>query len=282
MAFVPRGFGWKKDPVKKPGDKPDISAKPRLGVAPPPKSATCRPNIISVLNQGGMGSCTANAFAQAARVSMLHQGAKNPPLGSRLFLYYLARAYDHDTNNDDGTFLRNICQAAVKFGLPPEQYWPYDDLTEGDKAPFRNMPKFDAFSKAFDRHVGTVYNRIDSSGVARLDDIRRAIAAGHCVIFGTQVSTDFASGRLGSGPILPPINKPIAGGHALCIAEYDETSFGIVNSWGIDWGNMGWCKFSPDYLSWAESDDFWIINVTPKFDDQPVVAVADEVTNKVT
>lgn len=282
MAFVPRGLGWKKDKPKQPGDKPDFSARPKLGAAPPPKTATCRPYITSILNQGGLGSCTTNATAQAVRASLVRQGVKGAELPSRLFLYYLARAYDHDTYNDDGTFLRHVCQAAVKFGLPRESFWPYTDVSVGDDAPFRRMPPFNAFSKAFDQHTGASYHRIDTTGAARLDDIRRAIAAGYCVVFGTLVSTDFASGRLGSGPIPLPTNKPIAGGHALTIAEYDETSFGIVNSWGDDWGDKGWCKFSPDYLSWSESDDFWIISLVPNFSDGNVVAVnEDATTNKI-
>lgn len=267
MAFVRRGLGWKKDPPKKPGDKPDFLARVKLGLDPPPKTASNRPNILSIVNQLVLSSCTGNASAQAIRAAMVKAGVKDPELASRLFLYYLARAYDHNTYNDDGANIRNIFAGAVEFGVPRETLWPYSDNTDGDNAPFRTMPSSAAFRGAFDQHKGASYHRIDSTGQERIDDVKRAIAAGYCVVFGTLVSTDFASDRLGTGPIPPPTNKPIAGGHALCIAEYDETSFGVVNSWGPDWGDGGWCKFSPDYIAWTETDDLWIVEIVSKFSD---------------
>lgn len=263
-----RRFGWKKDPAKLPGETPDRLAGPKLrALPPPPLSASCAQFILDILDQGQLGSCTCNAFAQALRAAMIRAGAQAPELVARLFLYFLARAYDHDTANDDGTFLRNVAQAAVKYGFPEEHVWPYSD-DSGPDAPFRKMPPISAFWAAIDRSARfskPQYFRIESYGAQRIEDVKRAIAAGHCIAFGTDVSEDFSAGNLGTGPIPPPVGLPIAGGHALTIAGYDAEGVDVVNSWGDSWGNKGWCRFSWDYITWDKTDDLWIVEVSPLF-----------------
>lgn len=265
MAPIVRSLGWKKDRPKAPGETPDRLARAKLSADPPPPAASCLPLISDILDQGHLGSCTANAVAQAIRAAMNRLGVFEPALASRLFLYFLARAYDHDTANDDGTFIRNVLQAAVKWGFPPESVWPYsDDASEG--APFRKMPGISVFMEAIDqsKKMGAAeYYRIDSQGQDRIDDVKRAIAAGHCVVFGTDVSDDFCSNQLGAGPIPPPIGKSIAGGHALTIAGYDAAGVDIVNSWGTGWGASGLCRFSWDYITWDHTDDLWIVSIVP-------------------
>lgn len=251
-------FGWKKDPPR----LSDFPATPKLRAAPPPpRRASNRQLILSVLDQGNLGSCVANAVAQALRAAMVREGAINPPLASRLWLYYLARAYDHDTANDDGTRIRNAFAAAVKYGLPPESAWPYiADPTPG--APFSRMPPQEAFREGFDQRAPTTYMRINTIGDDRIDEIRRALAAGFCVVFGTQVSQEFCDGN--TKLIAPPTRS--VGGHALTLAEYDqddEDEFKGPNSWG-KWGDKdGWFSVSPAYLKWGATDDLWIVERTP-------------------
>lgn len=237
-----------------------------MRAVPIPDAATCRNLILSILDQGRLGSCVANATAQACRASQVRQGAVAPPLGSRLWLYYLARAYDHDTAHDDGTYGRNAFMSLVQFGLPPEEAWPYSDDT-GDVAPYTQMPPPSAFMQAFDQSAvaNPRYYRIDQQGGARVDAVRQAISQHHCVVFGTQVSMDFCTQNQADKIIPPPVDLPIEGGHELVIAEYDQTSFGIVNSWGPDWADKGWCRFSPEYIAWDRSDDFWIVDTSPPF-----------------
>jgi C1A family cysteine protease len=269
VLFERRGLGWKKDRPKTIGEKADRLAKPKLGIASPPPTGSIEPYILSILDQGRLGSCTIHAVSQAIRASHARQGIKNPTLLSRLWGYYLARAYDHDTANDDGTYLRNIYQALVKFGFPPETIWPYSDDTSSPKSPFRVMPPPEAFREAIDQKDDlkiTEYLRIDSTGYERIDDIKRAIGAGYGVNFGTQVSNDFCSNILGSKPLDPPTPASTAGGHALLAAAFDKDSnFRIPNSYGKDWGDEGWVTFSADYLMWSNTDDLWIVETAPVF-----------------
>lgn len=262
-----RALGWKKDAPKPQGAKPDRSARARLGTAPPPFAASARQYILDVLDQLQLGSCVANGTAQALRAAMVKEGIANPPLASRLWIYYLARAIDHDTNNDDGTQIRNAFTAITRLGFPPESVWPYSDDTSSPNSPFRTMPPTEAFNKAYDQRANalTVYERLPDGDATRADDIKRAIAAGHCVVFGTTVSEAFCQGQLGSGPIGPPKNQPVAGGHCMVFAEYEGDVFRVVNSWSKDFGKDGWVEFDIDYVNWSETNDLWICSYAPTF-----------------
>lgn len=268
--ILPRGLGWKADPPKAPGDKQDFDARKKLGVSPPPKSASIRQFWIPpAFDQGMLGTCVAQLVMQMIRISQVRQGATNPPIGSRLFCYYVARSYDNDTGNDNGTFIRNAFLGITKYGFPPETEWPYSDDKSGPRPPFARMPSLSALRSAFDQRAerSTVYRKIYSTGEERLLDIRRAIASGFPVGFGTKVSVAFVNGDLGTAPIAPPIGLQIAGKHAMMLGEYeDEKSFGTLNSWGSSFGDNGWCKLSSEYIKWDESSDFWIVETAPVYE----------------
>lgn len=243
-------------------DKPDtrdFDAEEKLGAAVPPPSADLTPYVVDVLDQGPLNSCVANAILQAVRMSHSRQGVVNPPLGSRLFGYYLSRAVDHSTMVDEGTYLRSFFSALAKFGFCPEAAFPYD--TGGDA--YKVKPPADAFRLAYDQRSPTSYHRITSNGYQRITDIKRAIAAGYAVCFGTDVSESFCRNELGSTPLVPPTAEPIAGGHAMALVGYNGDAFNDLNSWGINWGAGGYCTLSADYLVWDRTRDLWIVEAVP-------------------
>lgn len=230
--------------------------------AAPPRAWSNRQQILGVLDQGPVGSCVANAIMQAVRAAHVNQGVPDPKLGSRLFAYYNARAYTGDQHVDDGTYLRNCYAGLNRFGFCPEAAWPY-----AYGVPVNEMPPWGAYRAALDQHAPTVYTRIVSVGQVRLDDIKRAVVAGHCVTFGTRVSVPFCGNDLGTGPIPPPLDLPIAGGHALCLVGYDGDAFQIVNSWGTGWGDGGYCWFSGDYMAWDQTNDIWVCQQAPRYSE---------------
>lgn len=261
MAFVAK-LGYKPDPPKRPGDKPDFLAHAMLKAAPPPPLvADIRRFILSVLDQGNIGSCVSNSIMQAIRCSHVKQGVLNAILGSRLFGYYFSRAYEHTTGEDSGTYLRLFFQTLTKFGFVPERIWPYSDDSES----FKKMPGTEALRAAFDQSNPTIYRRIDAAGAERLDMIKRAIASGYAVCFGTPVSNAFCSGNLVE-PIKPPLTD-VAGGHSMMVGGYDHDDFLILNSWSERFGDKGWVRFSSEYMAWNQTNDLWIVEQAPRYSE---------------
>jgi C1A family cysteine protease len=261
MTAPARGLGYKPDPPKLPGQTPDRDARAKLRAAPIPYRASNRHLVLSVLDQGGLGSCVANAVMQAVRASQLKHGAGDPELGSRLWTYYLARASHNEQNEDNGTFIRAAFGALVALGFPPESSWPYSD----DSKRFRMPPPPGVMREAYDQRAPTEYHRIFETRAARGDAVKMALSQGYLVCFGGPVSVAFCEGDLGREPVRPPINEPIAGGHAQAIVGYDGDVFDVVNSWGESFGEGGYWDMSREYLEWGEVNDLWVCASAPSF-----------------
>lgn len=284
VAVAGRKLGWHPDRPKVLGEKPDLSAASALSsIEVIPDMASARRLIAAIIDQGGLGSCVANAGFQAIRASHVSQLAAQilpgmtedaaferarsaSRLGSRLFGYYFLRAYIHTTDYDSGGYNRDFFRAMNKFGFPMEEDWTYDDRDTGDPDAdkFCQLPSTLAMERAFDQKSPTIYRRIMSVGYERIEDVKRAIAAGYVVVFGTRVDEDFASDNIDpTVPLAPPTSS--VGGHAMCIAEYNGDDFGVVNSWGDGWGDYGWCRFSADYLTADFTHDLWIVEHAPRY-----------------
>lgn len=256
MDFEIRGFGYKPDRrhsfgfgEKEPYDL--------IGSGPVPEESDQSMFLLPALDQGGAPFCVGNSVADALRTCMVRNGAFNPETPSRLWLMYLCHALDGDTNLFDGTFIRNAFKVLVKLGFPPESAWPYDDSSDGR---FRVKPDKNVFRLADDRKAPLDYRRILTVGYERVDDVKRALAAGFPVVFGTAVSNDFAR-NIGttSGPIDPP-TRDIAGLHALRAFAHKNDTFRIRNTWSPEWADEGNCEFSSDYIAHPSTEDVWVAN----------------------
>lgn len=253
-------FGWLPDPAKRIDEAPDYNAEPLLGAPTPPVAANAMHLVPDILNQGNLASCTANAVMQAIRASHIKQGVSHTHIGSRLFAYFFGRALHGATHEDQGSYIRLVFQALNTFGFPAETFWPYDE-TKVFKAPGKN-----AVRMAYDQLAPTEYYRIGSSNSQRSVDVKRAIAAGHLVVFGTQVGKSFGSIDT-TRPAGPPVAETLMGGHAMCIAGYDGDVFRVVNSWGPDWGDNGTFLMSAEYLEWYRTNDLWVVATAPTFSE---------------
>jgi C1A family cysteine protease len=252
-------LGYLRDRPKQPWEDPDWSftafAAGRFGAPPPADDLSSL--VVDVLDQGNLGSCVLNSAFQAIRMRHVAQGVHAPKLGSRLMGYYLARAVDHLTAVDSGTYLRTAFEVLNKFGFCSEDVWPYNDGPEL----FMRMPNSKAFHDAFDLHAPTVYRRISTTGNDRILDVKRAIAGGFPVCFGCAVDNAFTHGNFDPAEPLMPPRADIAGGHAMTIIGYSGDVFRVLNSWSSDFGVDGRVYFSPEYV--MEAQDLWIVEHAP-------------------
>lgn len=236
------------------------SAAKLLAAAPLPSSWDNDQYVMSVLDQLQTGTCTCNAGTQSIRMAHVKQGVSNPELASRLFLYFLARAQYGQEKADDGTFIHAVYEAANRMGFPPESAWPFSD----DPMRVNQQPDWRAFQAANDQRWGVDgYARINSDGNQRIEDVKRAVAAGHGVEVGSDIDQSFMD--LGGNAVWGGVRGPVLGGHAFLVTGYDSTSFTFVNSWGPGWCRNGFGRFS--YSALLAMDDIWFSIVAPTYSE---------------
>lgn len=227
----------------------------------PPKSGIKRsvdlePWCSPIEDQGNLGSCTANAGA--GLIEYYERRAFGEHLdASRLFLYKVTRKLLHWTG-DTGAWLRTTMKAMVLFGIPPEEFYPYD-ISKFDDEP-------GAFCYAFAQNYQAIrYFKLDKIGVSStqlLGRLKNFLAAGYPAMFGFTV---YNFGNEKGEFEFPGPNDPLQGGHAVVAVGYDDNrkigkdkgAIKIRNSWGVNWGEGGYGWLPYAYIEAGLADDFW-------------------------
>ncbi|HYV92228.1 MAG TPA: C1 family peptidase [Chitinophagales bacterium] len=237
-----------------------------------PKSKTkvdLRKWCSPIEDQGNIGSCTAHATT--ALLEYYERRAHGIYIdASRLFLYKASRNLLR-WHGDRGAHLRAAIGALALFGVPPEEYWPY------------NVSKFDeepsAFCYSFAQNFKAIsYYRLDPPHVdphVLLDNIKSHMSKGLPLVFGfTCYNSMEEASDTGAIPF-PSKKDKVDGGHAVMAVGYDDgkkirnsdegsadTTGAILirNSWGPDWGGMGGYLWLPyEYILQGLADDWWTL-----------------------
>ena len=82
------------------------------------------------------------------------------------------------------------------------------------------------------------------------------------MVYSSFMSPDVS--RTGDVPLPNRKTETLLGGHAVTIVSYDDTTrkFGLMNSWGEDWGNKGYFTLPYNYvLNVQLAFDFWTIRM---------------------
>lgn len=236
------------------------SAQLKKARGAPPPAVDLRAWCSPIEDQQTIGSCTANAGVGLVEYYQRRAFGKHLD-GSRLFLYKATRNLLSWTG-DTGAYLRTTMKAMVLFGVPPEQYWPYNTAQYDVEPP--------AFCYAFAQSYQTIsYYRLDPPGTSPeklLNAVRTHLAAELACMFGFSVYSSIPGIGSGAGDIpYPQPGEQQLGGHAVAAVGYDDNrviggdkgALLIRNSWGTRWGENGYGWLPYRYILSGLAVDFW-------------------------
>jgi C1A family cysteine protease len=231
-----------------------------------PGAADLRQWCSPIEDQGRLGSCTAQAGV--ALVEYFERRAFGKHIdASRLFLYKVTRNLMRVTG-DTGAFLRTTMKAMTLFGVPPEEYWPYD-ISGFDREP-------PAFCYAFAQNFEAIrYYRLDPPTTTPEDLLQRikaALSTGLPSMFGFTVFSSIEQADDTGEIPYPTSGERTLGGHAVVAIGYDDGkvirntggagresrgALMIRNSWGPGWGDQGYGWLPYDYVLTGLAVDWW-------------------------
>lgn len=260
----PMTYGWIPDlPDFRDGLRDYINLRALLEELP--EKVDLRPRCGPIVNQGALGSCTANAIASAHLFNQLKQiREKRTKLGSsivppafypsRLFIYYNEREIEGTILSDSGAMIRDGIRSCVELGACPEASWPYRVHM------FKERPLQAAYEQA-EKHQVLAYQRLST-----LNQCKQCLADGFPFVFGFSVYSSFESQYVATTGIvpIPKLSEEQRGGHAVMAVGYDdaEQCLIVMNSWGLEWGDKGYFYLPYEYVRNQDlSADFWTIRL---------------------
>ncbi len=213
-----------------------------------------------IVDQGALGSCTANAASGIVEYFQNKNCGTCAP-ASRLFIYKATRNL-MQTRGDSGAYIRTTMGALALFGCPPEKYLEY------------NIDKFDNEPEAFcysfaQNYQALKYFRLDEHGLTpneTLNNIKETLCKKIPAMFGFTVYSSIRNSIDGKIPF-PSKTEKVLGGHAVVCVGYDDSldigtckgAFIIRNSWGPSWGDNGYGYLPYDYLLKGLAQDWWAL-----------------------
>jgi C1A family cysteine protease len=245
-------YGWVPD---LPDHRDHLYAAPQPVLAKLPAKIDLRKQCPPVLDQGQLGSCTANAIANAHLFEQMKQKVKNNFHPSRLFIYYNERAVEGTINSDSGAMIRDGIKSIAKLGVCSETDWPYVI------GKFATKPKAANYKSALKNQLLS-YQRVTQT----LTQLKGCLASGYPFVFGFTVYESFESAtvaKTGNAP-MPKSDEKCLGGHAILAVGYDDKTqrFLIMNSWGSGWGKKGYFTLPYSYVTENNlADDFWTLRI---------------------
>lgn len=265
-----KGMGWKRDlPDYRDCTTNSLSIKIIRDKSKPLKRTLKKalPVVVDlrkwcspIEDQSTLGSCTANAGVGLLEYYQRRAFGKHLD-GSRLFLYKSSRKLLGWTG-DQGAYLRSTMKAMTLFGVPPEDYYPYNIEHFDDEPP--------AFCYAFAlSYKALKYYRLDPPGQntqETLDLLKQNLAGGLPAMFGFTVYSSIPPIGDGKGEIpFPSTGDRVEGGHAVVAVGYDDKkkiakdtgAISIRNSWGTEWGDKGYGWLPYTYVTSGMAVDFW-------------------------
>ncbi len=199
------------------------------------------------LNQGSQGSCVGWSSAYAART--IQQSIATGKPGNQVAFSASSLYNQIKLPNCQGAYIHTAMDVMYKKGVLPYNEFKYDEY-DCERTPTNSQMSLASQYKT------RGFERLwENEGGTDLIAIKQNIAQGAPVVIGMLVGGSFMSAMQGRKlwePSRSDRNMRGFGGHAMCVMGYDDTyeggAFQIMNSWGSNWGDRGFC--------WVRYSDF--------------------------
>lgn len=213
-----------------------------------------------VLDQGKEGACT--GFGLAAVINYLFwrdlfdanngeirtQDVEKKKVSSKM-LYHMARVYDEWKGEDyEGSSCRGAMKGWHRHGVCRHDTWPHViDANDKKKYPSDNWSQ-----EAVKNPLGAYY-RINKDSIVDMQAAIREVGAIYC---SATIHEGWWINETKELQIIEHTANKI-GGHAFAILGYNEDGFVVQNSWGGEWGYLGFAILP--YKDWVENgSDAWV------------------------
>jgi C1A family cysteine protease len=261
--------GWIRDDCDERDAEFDIHNSPLASTKVIPDCDN-RKYFLEISEQIDMPSCTACSGADVLEAGLVHalvvrgtslaEAKKIVPNLSRMFAWYWGRSFMPKlmTDNDEsGCFNRLIMEVIARFGLPPENLWPYDKKILAPYKKSRSVvrPSITSQRAALKYRSNNFYNIPSKNKSSLVSGIDMALSAGCNVVWGTVVGTNFTEYQ---GGVINVPSDPF-GGHAMVLCGKKGNAYWCRNSWSKNWGLDGYCLVSQDLVTWSGSSSFWVL-----------------------
>jgi len=235
-------------------DRPDVACLlVRLPVGLSSK-VDLRKYCTAIVDQGNLGSCTANALAGLIGYFIKKSTGKEFA-ASRLFTYWYTRWLEGSLAEEDtGATIRGTMGSLAAFGTVSEKLLPYSIEA------FKMEPayRFGLMAQNFQALKYVLIDQPGTPGTAVLTAIKGQLFAGMPLEFGFEVFPQFKSVGRDGLVAYPKTGDASIGGHAVVAVGYDDTvqcpnaTLGAIlcrNSWGTAWGMDGYFWLPYDYVT---------------------------------
>lgn len=285
----------------------------RSTLAAMPERVDLRPQCPPVYNQGPFRTCTGFSVAKGlGEYLLLQRGIKTPLSANHLYVAAKHAAMHAEKRQggdgfefvewsgfkDTGTSIASALAALEMGGAVPEaerpypperlwgQYWdssvyPGQTFKPNDLlGPYFLSEDVDySLSRVTYPLVSTALRIKRAKPVNSLAELRASLAQGMPVVCGLVVYESFYSQpvrQTGRVP-LPAPTEQVLDGHAMLCVGYDEASGLLLfrNSWGVEWGDRGYCYVPYEAASRGMLRDCWTVE---ELDDAPAGSLFDRIT----
>jgi len=212
-------------------------------------SIDLRSKFSCIKSQGQQGSCLSFTLTSIFEYMMRVNLQEDCDL-SEAFLYYNARNLDStgdvDVNTDKGSRFHPSIESLSKYGIALEKFWPYNEDV------YSTQPSEQAYKDAENRKLITALN-VEH----KVHDIKSALSDGYPVAASFVLYPSF--GKNGAYIQLPTDeeiqeheskDQKENNSHAMVIVGFSDIlqMFLVRNSWGVDWGEGGYCYIPYEYI----------------------------------